>query len=33
MNVDITQLLMIFDELGPATMEEQAYYWFFSMWL
>jgi hypothetical protein len=28
MNIDITQLLTIFDELMPATDEEQGIYWF-----
>jgi hypothetical protein len=28
MNIDITQLLTIFDELTPATDEEQGVYWF-----
>ncbi|HEX4840341.1 MAG TPA: hypothetical protein VFU89_07875 [Rhabdochlamydiaceae bacterium] len=28
MNIDITQLLIIFDELMPATDEEKGVYWF-----
>ena len=28
MNIDITQLFTIFDELMPATDEEQGIYWF-----
>lgn len=28
MNIDITQLLAFFDELMPATDEEQSVYWF-----
>lgn len=28
MKVDITQMLIIFDELLPATNEEQGIYWF-----
>jgi len=28
MKVDITQLLILFDELMPSTNESQKYYWF-----